>query len=535
MKKVLKFILLIFVFFFLISCDILETKPKINSPKLRFKDNVLSYELVDNAYLYVIYVDDLEYTRISTNSLDLSNISEGVHQIKVQALSKDDAYLDSDLSFLRIQVKYQPIIIDEKNYQYQVFMINDTHGALFDDEFPSLGRVASIVDSLDENTIKIHNGDAFQGSYESNQVYGRSVLDALNQIGFDCFVLGNHEFDWGLDVIRQYKDGNLENGEANFPFLGCNIIDKKTNKMVDFLEPYYIKEIDGLKVGIIGMIGYGEESSILTPNVADYDFVYPYELVRQYIKELKEDKSCDSVLLSIHDYDEELNQRFAEMSGIYQIDGILCGHTHQHITKELTSNERKIPVVQNSSQNKTAITIDFNVLDHTYQIKSYYPSSYPMSKTLEEVLNNYQYLNTEAKTIIKKNNNYISRASLGAAACQAMKDEFDADLAIINTGGIRNYINSDITIGAIFTVFPFNNQVIETTLTGSKLLSLYNKNSDYLYFSEFDFNQINNNQIYKIAVIDYVFYGPYYDEFKNIDYVNTGVLMRDLLIEYFKK
>ena len=105
----------------------------------------------------------------------------------------------------------------------------------------------------------------------------------MNDIGFTAMTLGNHEFDWGLDKIAKYKDGDLTNGEANFPFLGANIFYKGTNRRPDWIDPYTIVDYNGLKVGIVGVVGGTQESSILALNVAEYDFLdeetYTYQLV----------------------------------------------------------------------------------------------------------------------------------------------------------------------------------------------------------------------------------------------------------------
>ena len=70
-------------------------------------------------------------------------------------------------------------------------------------------------------------------------------------------------------------------------------------------------------------------------------------------------------------------------------------------------------------------------------------------------------------------------------------------------------------------------------LEGREVISLYQSNRSYLYFNEdFNINNINNNIVYKIAVIDYVFTSPYYDEFKDEEYTDTDVILRDLLVTY---
>ena len=149
------------------------------------------------------------------------------------------------------------IVSKRDNYSVNFFMINDTHGIFVDEqEFPGMGRVSSLINELESNNkdyIKIANGDIFQGTYISATLYGKPLVDALNAIDFEAFVLGNHEFDWGLDKIAVYKDGNEANGEANFPFLGANIIDKSDKEIVDWVDPYVVVEYDGFKVGVIGV------------------------------------------------------------------------------------------------------------------------------------------------------------------------------------------------------------------------------------------------------------------------------------------
>ena len=539
MKKTLYIILFFFVFV-LLGCEgVNNSKSKLDQPILSVNDNyIITWDDIEGADYYKIYLDDDFWKNVYNNQVNLSDLENGTYDISVQACSLDKSFLSSTISNLSVEINKEIIIPieTERPDAFNVFMINDTHGAFVDGDFPGMGRIGTILEEIeaDGETIKIMNGDAFQGSYESNMVFGRSILDCLNELAFDAFVIGNHEFDWGLDVIRQYKDGDLSNGEANFPFLGANIIDKKTNKMVDFLEPYFIKEIEGLKVGIIGIIGYNQESSILTPYVEDYEFIYPLDLIKQYSYELRVKQNCDYVLVSVHDYDDNLNNALAALNGNNQIDAILCGHTHQYIVEEKTNGSRSIPIVQNRSQNQTAICIEFDVLNNTYNINTYYPWDYPNAVGINSIYNQYQYLIEEANTIIGYTNSYLNKNSIGQIATTSMKNYFNADIAIINTAGVRNTISrGNITKGNVFTVFPFNNQVIEVDLKGSDLLALYNENSDYLYVSSFNFNTISANKIYHVVVIDYVFYSPYYKQFKNIEFTNTQVLLRDIILEYF--
>lgn len=511
-------------------------KTKLSMPVLRIQDNLLIWNNVNNGTGYEIYIDEILIGIISDVQYDLSTLSEGRHSIKVRTLGDETKYLPSDYAL----IEYIPGVENVCD-EYTVFMINDTHGAFNDGDFPGFSKVSTLVKELENkkgDIIKIGNGDLFQGSYISNIFYGLPIIEGMNLMEFDAFVLGNHDFDWGLDKIYAYYDGDLSNGEAEFPVLGANVYDKKTNTKVDWVDPYTIVEKNGVKVGIIGLIGHSLESSILAENVADYEFVYPVTLVSDYAKELREELGCDSVIVSIHDYDEELNAELAKLSNSSTIDAIFCGHTHQNISEtESHTNGVKIPVVENNDKNRTAVSVTLNITNYQFSVQTYYPSNYKEDSEMLELVNKYQKYIDEGDKVIGHTTNYLNKTKLGMIAVDSMKEKFEADVAIINTAGIRATISSgDITRTDIFEVFPFNNKVILVEISGSKLKSLYNRNKDFLYVNTgFNVNDLSNNKVYKVAVIDYVFTGSYYSEFRGQPYIDTNILMRDVFIEYIEE
>jgi len=430
---------------------------------------------------------------------------------------------------------------DNKN-NINFIMINDTHGSFVDDGFPGIGKVSTIIDEATNKNgeyIKIANGDVFQGSYVSNILSGKPLVDALNVMEFDCFVLGNHEFDWGLNEIAKYKDGNLENGEANFPFLGANIVYKDTGNPVEWIDPYVVVEYGNLNVGIIGLIGHEQESSILTENVADYEFIYPIELIKKYSEELRTEKDCDIVIVSVHDYDDELNYDISRLSGDQAVDGIFCGHTHQQINSSVTRKDGKqIFVLQgddkNDSVSEAIIYLDEDNLYLSYNSRHYNPYSYNVDIDIQNVINKYQDEINEGERSLGYTSMYLDKYTLGMMSTNAMLEEFNVDVSIMNTGGVRATIEiGDINVKDVFSVFPFNNEVMLIQMTGRELKSLYDNDGSYLYFNN-DFNaySLDNNKLYNVAVIDYVFTSPYYEEFVGKEFTDTDILLRDILLEY---
>ena len=530
------FLLILLLIVCLFGCEMSSTTPtdeptiptKLERPSLVLVGEELKWEKVPYAEYYHVYANNELVSAGSATSFSLSRFVNAEYIIKVQARTHQEGIEPSE--FATIKYSYYP-----DRGHYQILMINDTHGAYLDDDTPGLARVSAVINEVDQGKlIKIANGDIFQGSYISNVLEGLPLVEALNAMEFDCFVIGNHDFDWGLDVIHQYCDGDLTNGEANFPFLGANIIDKNTGQRVDWLDPYTVGEMGDVKVGIIGLIGYNLESSILSTRVEDYEFVYPMTIVRNCAEELRGDLGCDQVIVSIHDYDEDLNQALANLTGVYAIDGIFCGHTHQQITTSLKRSDNvQIPVVQNYDKNKSVVVVDYDLTDTSYTVKTYNPFDYNPYFEIVSLEKKYQNVIDEGNRVLGTTS-YLSRSVLGHYATDLMSEKYGVDLAIMNTGGIRNYISSGtFTVADVFSVLPFDNEVITLSMKGSDIKDLYRDNADYLYFNtSFNINNINNNSYYDVAVIDYVFFNPYYDEFDGLTYYNTTDVLRDLLVDY---
>ena len=115
-----------------------------------------------------------------------------------------------------------------------IYYMNDFHGSILEDSPDEIGlsNIGNFLISQKEaqpnNTIILAGGDMLQGSALSNYYQGLSTIELMNEMYFDAFTVGNHEFDWGIDVVTSYFDGNDANGEANFPLLGANIFLKNT-------------------------------------------------------------------------------------------------------------------------------------------------------------------------------------------------------------------------------------------------------------------------------------------------------------------
>jgi len=135
-----------------------------------------------------------EHININQSSVDYE--TPGIYDVIYEI--RDSS---GNLTRVTIQIEVFSEVINHLN----IFYINDTHGAILKDgQYMGLSAIGHLI--LDEktknpnNTIFIAGGDILQGSLLSNYFYGESTIDILNSMQLDSFTIGNHEFDWSLDL-----------------------------------------------------------------------------------------------------------------------------------------------------------------------------------------------------------------------------------------------------------------------------------------------------------------------------------------------
>ena len=436
-----------------------------------------------------------------------------------------------------------------------ILTINDFHGALEPNVSGNYGvsKLAySIKNEYDsaEAPILISAGDMFQGTALSYYDRGKSVIDVMNTMKFDAMVVGNHEFDWGYETIYNYVDGNIDNGEANFPFLGCNIYKKSTNQIVDGVKPYTIIKRGGLNIGIVGYIGENLESSISPTFIKNYEFNGVIPLVKQYVKELREDHKVDIVIAAGHD-DEKYNERLASLSGSEKIDAIVNAHSHQAYADVIKRSDGvMIPYIQAAAAGEKYGVMTLNINPTTKEVMS--SSSVIKNNVGSQIEANVELILYKLKLItdpifnrvIGRTTENVYKNGCADWAATAIYDYYDVDLAVINSGGIRSqglpiYKGNDITVSNIHTIVPFDNTVKLVTLKGTDVRRIikmfvsstnvyYNENNGKIYI---DGNPLDDNKYYRVAAIDYIFDNTKYPFLYGQNITVTDKLFREILVE----
>lgn len=388
----------------------------------------------------------------------------------------------------------------------QLLSINDFHGQLTTTSImdgKEVGRADYLATYLRDrekqnpNTLLVNVGDSVGGSPPvSALLQDEPVITIFNTLGFDIGTLGNHEFDEGVDELRRMlyggyhpKTGNFEG--ANFPYICANVVNRETNQPI--LPPYIVKKVQGAPIGFIGVVTTETARAVLPSGIASVGFLDEAESINKYVKELKK-QGVKAIVVLAH-VDGTTNKdgvtegnlaRIAENVDD-EVDIIFGAHNHDYMNGIV---DGKL-LVEAYSYGKAFADVDIKIDRRTKDIvekkaevvKTYHNGIQPDSqikKLVEQTEAKVAPLINEvvgqAVNEITRTQNESGESSLGNLIADAQRTEMNTQIALTNSGGIRNDLNSgEITWGALYSIQPFGNQLVKTTMTGKELRDVLNQ------------------------------------------------------------
>src|SRR4029077_10667831 len=195
------------------------------------------------------------------------------------------------------------------------------------------------------NSILIDVGDVYQGTDVSLRNKGALMIDLLNHLEYDAWVVGNHEFDWGMECFEHALQ------QSNMPVLAANML-MEGNLAGEFpdakhpfakIQPFILKEIAGIKIAIVGITTPGMPFWLWPEFTRGLDFRHPVEPVRRAIASAKR-RGADAIVLTGHmglktrtGGDDFANTVMALTSEFPEVSVFIAGHTHQDIPSRLTN------------------------------------------------------------------------------------------------------------------------------------------------------------------------------------------------------
>lgn len=427
-----------------------------------------------------------------------------------------------------------------------IYSLNDFHGMIFPNESCcGISKIGEFIINQKKNNdcvIVLSAGDMFQGGSVSTLTKGEALVEAMNIIGFDAMTIGNHEFDWDIETVLKYNDYNKDNGELNCKFIISNIIYKDSKEKPEWALPYITFIKDGLKFGVIGIIGEEQEKDILKMYVSKYEFTNEFKSIKKYSKVLRCEEKCDIVILCAHTDTTNINLDITNFCDDEKVDVIINGHTHQAYYGEYTNNDKCVPYVQSGSYGKYLgyIKLEYDEINKRVvncEVSNINTKTFNKNNTMiDEALKKYQNYIDLSNTRYGTLNCNLEKNIVLDMITEKLKNEYHKDISIINTGGIRSVafpLNEGdvIKYEDLFKMMPFENYIVTCKVSGKDLKNVLNLNG--LCFSNINFD-IVNDKVYDVVTIDFALLAneAIFGDYK--DYCNTNILIRDFIIKMIK-
>jgi 5'-nucleotidase / UDP-sugar diphosphatase len=357
--------------------------------------------------------------------------------------------------------------------EIRVLYMNDFHG--FAEGYKPYGsdELAGGVAYLAQAAVELRRekpslflaaGDMIQGSNWANLFQGKSVIELMNQMKFDAMTIGNHEFDFGQEALKERAE------QASFPFLAANV------EGLPVVKPYVVKTLEGIRVAVIGTIT--EETPILThpKNVIGLKFLSPAETVKEYVKELQD--SADVIIVLSHlGYQDDM--MLAER--VKGIDVIVGGHSHTDL--ERAARIGKTIIVQAWEHARALGVLDFRlenkkITGFTDRLIDIKPTRMKKDSAVSAIVDKYnkrvdELLHEvvgETRTELDGTNTRARETNFGNFVADMVRQQSGATIAIVNGGSIRADIKKGrIKLADVYTTLPFDNHIVAFTITGKQV------------------------------------------------------------------
>lgn len=429
----------------------------------------------------------------------------------------------------------------EENIKITILGTTDLHANIYNwsyedgKELEDLGmaKVYSVIQKVREenpNTLLIDNGDTIQGTILSDDLYNfdlklkHPVIDVMNFMGYDSMTLGNHEFNFGLEMIEKIEK------EAKFPILAANTTYDKDGSYL--VKPYVIKEVAGIKVGILGLTN---------PNIPKWDgpkvngkvsFAKPADVVEKHIKEMKKE-GVDLIIVASHisfeeeypgtgDGAKEIAEKFPEVAAI------LSGH--HHVTLQQKEGNTLIGAARDAGRQVVRFDFELAKNDDGYEIvdskvQAIDVKDFEASKELKEYAKEYheKTLKFLEEKIGNVTENFAPDSEIPGIPEAQLRDTAVIDL--INNVQLKatgadvagaalfsarsNLRKGDVNYANIFEIYKYPNTLVGVEVTGAELKAYMEWSA--AYYNTFTPGDINISFNPNIRVYNY-------DMFQGVDY-----------------
>jgi len=383
----------------------------------------------------------------------------------------------------------------------RILWTNDTHGYLSpiyhreegDNQFVERAKregrvggfayIASIVnrqrDELPDRTLLLDSGDTWHGTVVPVRLSGTPVVEVMNAMGYDAMVPGNVEMFYDQETIEKLLSA------AKFPIVVANLYDAEWGERASLpnTQPYIIKEVNGLKVGIIGMTYHWMSKVSEQPQ---WSFGLRVKEVQADVDIMREQDGVDVVVMLSH-MGWKVDQKYAEL--VSGIDVIVGAHTHDTLYRPtLVYNEkskRDVIIVQCGSHGKMLGQLDLKITSG--QVAAFEQSLFPVRSReitadpgIASLIEKYRApYREELERVIGKTKTVLYRQGTWQSPADnlvsdALRARTADDITITQPGRYgATILPGPITVEDVYNLVPIESPVYQMQFNGSDIRAMF--------------------------------------------------------------
>jgi 2',3'-cyclic-nucleotide 2'-phosphodiesterase (5'-nucleotidase family) len=370
----------------------------------------------------------------------------------------------------------------------------------------------------DKPVLLLSGGDNWTGPAISTWFEGQGMVEVMNQMGYAAAAIGNHEFDFGLEALKERLS------QADFPYLSANLRYRKDGSLPTDLgiQPYTILNVAGVKLGVVGLSTLETPSTTNPIHLIDFEFM-DYETALREAASSAREAGAQVLLVVAHVCPDEL-QTLAQAVTDLAIPFMGGGHCHQAYIEK--SGETVIATGGANLSGYAYVQLLVNPENGNVKIQQYGVSENKHGISDPEIDRIIAHWQTLTDTELDQEIGYLEKEIIQRS--QAMQDLItqswliaypSADIALTNLGGMRDRLPAgSLTIASVINVMPFDNVLIEIKLTGSQVLQVLHAEGASLavggmrwkgggWILENSGDTFEQNKVYSVLVTDFLYAG----------------------------
>lgn len=407
-----------------------------------------------------------------------------------------------------------------------ILHVNDLHARLMPDPnhrggFAYLAAAIRQEEKGCRSCLLLNAGDLVQGTPVSTIFRGLPVYEIGNLLHFDVSTLGNHEFDYGWEMVPRFL------AAARYPVVSANVADGSGRLIAG--QPYVIRKVNRIRVAVIGLM-MGDLARVSTPDkMGPWRSLPLVETLRRYVAEVR--ARSDLIVALAHISDREAEQILREVP---EVSVVVSGHNHTGL-KIAQEQEGRVHVrVDGYGWELGRLDLRVNLGERKLESWSWKRIAVnsstltPAADMAAKVAHWEGQVSKRVDVPIGEARREIAGTELRTMLEQAMAAGVGADFGFLNAGGVRDKIPQGRLLARhVWNLMPFDNRVMVGKFHGSQLPAVVKEG-----------RQIDPNRIYSLAVTDFTVANQGERSqlrTQGLEFPQSGPLLRDLLIAWIQK